>query len=87
MGRSAMAGLFLLGGNMREVYKTFATSLAIDVLFIAYWAVGAAIGFYDENLVWFFISLFGMIINAVLLKIEIQDLISYIVHKAKIDDM
>ena len=87
MGRSAMAGLFLLGGNMRKGYKLFATSLAIDVLFIAFWATGAAVGFYDENLVWFFISLFGMIINAVILKTEIQDLISYIVHKAKIDDM
>lgn len=72
---------------MRKVYKTLATSLAIDAFFIAFWAIGAAAGFYDENLVWFFISLFGMIINAICLKIDIQDLISYIVHKSKINDM
>ena len=72
---------------MRKIYKTFATSLAIDAFFIAFWAASLAVSYYDENLVWFFISLFGMIINAVILKIEIQDLISCIAHKAKIDDM
>ena len=82
-----MAGPFLLGENMRKIYKSFATSLAIDVFCMAICAASLAYGLYEDSAARFFLSLLGITINAILLKLEIEELVSYIMRLGKINDM